>query len=85
MQCHMPLKSPMLRCPLSLALQEDCCTPSGLLNEYLNISEHPAPEAGGWLGGQESPSLLKNFQLFHQVSKDSQHLFDFISGGLRGL
>lgn len=31
------------------------------------------------------PRLLKNFQLFHQVSQDLQHLFDIISGGLRGL
>lgn len=57
-----------------------------LLNEYLNISEpSTAPEAGAWWGGQESPGLLKNFQLFHQVSEDSQHLFDFISRGLHGL
>lgn len=65
--------------------KEDCCTASGLLNEYLNISEHSVPEAGAWFGGQESPTLLKNLQLFHQVSEDSQHLFDLISGGLGGL
>lgn len=53
-----------------------------LLNEYLNISEpSTAPEAGAWWGGQESQCLLKNFQRFHQVSEDLQHLFDFISGG----
>lgn len=57
-----------------------------LLHEYLNISEpSTAPEAGVWWWGQHSLGLLKNFQLFHQVSEDTQHLFDFISGGLHGL
>lgn len=86
MQCHVPLKSLRLRCPLSAALQR------GLLQSVtlslMNIWTSPSlPRHQKQVRGEEakSPPVSWKTSNCFKVSEDSQHLFDFISGGLRGL